>query len=44
MMQIMPETPTQFHLVICGDDADVLDAETIVVTAPDRNGRGRMPA
>ena len=43
MMQITLETPDHVHLLMCGDDVEVLDEETIEVTAPDWLGRGRMP-
>ena len=43
MMQVTLETPDHVHLLMCGDDVEVLDEETIEVTAPDWLGRGRMP-
>ena len=43
MKQIALETPTHVHLLRCCDDVEVLDQDTIDVTAPDWLEGGRMP-
>ncbi len=43
MKSMALETPTHLHLLRCGDDVEVLDEETIEVTAPDWLEGGRMP-